>query len=106
MWLWPPLMQKELDRFRKSANSRKVQKQKDKVLPSGVSPNIAYTLPEKYNGEECLQPVDVDLIDAILADMQPQKDALSDWGVPEEFDRRAQDAFDRLPIREVTLQTI
>lgn len=106
LWLWPPLMQKELDRFRNSTNLRRVRKQKAKALPSGVSPHIAYTLPEKYNGVDCLQPVDTDLVDAILADMQPEKEALTDWGIPEEFDRRAQEIFDTLPVREVTMQTV
>jgi hypothetical protein len=99
-------MQKELDRFRNSVNSRKVRNQKEKALPSGISPNIAFIFPEKCNGVDCLQPVDMDLVDAILADMQAEKDALSDWGVPAEFDRRAQDVFDTLPVREVTMQTV
>jgi hypothetical protein len=96
MWLWPPLMQRELDKFRCLANNRRVRKQKDKICPSGTTPNFAYTFPESFGGRDCLQPVDVNVIDEILADMVDEHRALTDWGVPEDFAQRAKLGVRRL----------
>lgn len=107
-WLWPPVIQKELDRFCDEANNKRVRKQKNKVLPSGVSPNISYTFPERFEGEDCLQPIDRNLVQAMLDSerMRPEKRLATDWGVPDSFALRAQDAMRRLHIEEVTLPTI
>jgi hypothetical protein len=83
-----------------------VRKQKDKRLPSGVSPNTAYTFPEEYGGRNCLQPVDVVVIQEMLDEMQEEKDRLSDWGVPEDFAQRAQRALDVYSVGEVNLTNI
>src|ERR1700742_4696207 len=85
MWLWPPIMQKELDKFVHFANNRRMRKQKDKVLPSGVTPDFAYTFPDQFGGRDCLIPVDRQVVKEILDDMEAEKDALTDWGVPPEF---------------------
>jgi len=105
-WLWPPLMQKELDSFRHYANNHRIRKQKDKRLPSGVTPSFAYTFPEHFGGEDCLQPVDMQVIEEILEDMKPKAEQLMDWGVPPEFEARAQAGFDSLEIKEVTITTV
>jgi hypothetical protein len=85
-----------------------VRKQKNKSLPSGVSPHIAYTLPERYDGEDCLQPVNLGVIQEMLnsEEMLEARAAVSDWGVPEEFARRAEAAREFLNIREVNLQNV
>jgi hypothetical protein len=106
MWLWPPVIQQELDKFRYQANNRRVRKQKQKTLPSGVSPNIAYTFPERYGGADCLQTVDVRVIQDILDQMQAEKDALTDWGVPEDFSRRARTAFEEMCAPEISISNI
>jgi hypothetical protein len=106
MWLWPPVIQQELDKFRFQANNRRVRKQKQKSLPSGVSPNIAYTFPEKFGGTDQLQPVDIEVIQEILDQMQAEKDALADWGIPEDFAQRAQAAFVETRIVEVSVSNI
>ena len=106
MWLWPPLMQRELDKFCESANNRRMRKQKDKLLPSGVPPNIAYTFPERFGGEECLQPIDRNIVQEMLDGMQANHDALTDWGVPEDFATRAEAALNRLRVREVTMTNV
>jgi hypothetical protein len=106
MWLWPPLMQRELDKFCASANNRRVRKQKDKILPSGVTPNLAYLFPEKFGGRDCLQNVDVQIVEEMLEDMRAEKEALSDWGVPVEFSTRAQAVYKSLNSPEITLDNI
>jgi hypothetical protein len=106
MWLWPSLIQKELDKFCAAANNRRVRKQNDKVLPSGVSPNVAFLFPEKFGGRDCLQHVDMDLVDKILDDMREEKEASSDWGVPMDFAVKAQAAYEQLKSPEVTMDTV
>lgn len=105
MWLWPSIMQRELDKFRRFANNRRVRKQKDKALPSGVTPNFSYNLPERFGGRDCLQPVNVAVVEEILQDMEEQKNALTDWGVPPVFAARAEAASIQAGIRiqEVTM---
>ena len=106
MWLWPPLMQRELDNFCYQANNCRVRKQKDKILPSGVSPDYAYDFPECFGGTDCLEPVDVGIVQEMLDSMQKEKDSMSDWGVPEEFADRAQQVYDTLGISEVTMSNV
>ena len=108
MWLWPPIVQRELDHFREVANNRRVRKQKDKILPSGVSPSYAYTFPEDYGGVDCLQPVDREVIEEVLHDLEPEMVALTDWGVPPEFARRAQAICDmiNLKVNQVSINEV
>ncbi|KAH7903949.1 hypothetical protein BJ138DRAFT_1019807 [Hygrophoropsis aurantiaca] len=61
-WLWSTIIQKELDTLKARFNDHKVRFDADKLIPSGVSPNVAYSLMEKYGGEDCLQPVDITII--------------------------------------------
>ena len=102
------MLQRELDRFCDEANNKKVRKQKTKVLPSGVSPNIAYTLPERFDGVNCLQPVDRDLIQEMMDSpaMDEDKHLACDWGVPESFALRAQKAMEALHIQEINLHNV
>jgi len=108
MWLWPPLMQRELDRFRMEANNKRVRKQKNKALPSGVAPNLAYTLPEHFGASDCLQPVDTRVIREILREpeLQEGKDLLNDWGVPDWFANEAEAALQTLHVKEITLHNV
>lgn len=108
MWLWPELMQKELDAFKEKANHRRVRKQPDKILPSGVSPNTAYTFPEQFEGRECLLPVDKEYVEEMLKspEMEIGKIAATDWGLPDEFIARANAAYARLRSPKITMETV
>ena len=106
MWLWPPLMQKELDNFCYLSNNRRTRKQRDKILPSGVTPNYAYTCPERFGGHDCLQPVDVHIIDEILSDMCSEVSMLMDWGVPADFAARAKEVFAGLGVKEIKMDNV
>ena len=37
-----------------------------KKLPSGVSPNVAFTLYPQYGGEQCFQPVDRNFVKSLM----------------------------------------
>lgn len=90
-WLWPNIIQRELDKFCIVQNARRVRKQKEKRLPSGVSPEYSYTCPDLFGGHQCLRSADSGLIDELLSDLEEEKDALSDWEVPNQF-REAADS--------------
>jgi hypothetical protein len=83
-----------------------MRKQPEKILPSGTTPNYAYTFPEEFGGSQCLNPVDLTVIDAILRDMKGEFDTLTDWNVPPEFALRAERTAEFLHIREITLPNV
>ncbi|KAJ8579873.1 hypothetical protein M405DRAFT_869891 [Rhizopogon salebrosus TDB-379] len=68
-WLWPRLIQQELDKLKHRLNTHTVRYDRDKLLPSGVSPNIAMSLHEDYNAENCLQLVDRDVIKNLMEEI-------------------------------------
>ncbi len=102
-WLWPALIQKELDQLRDHFNSHKVRYDKNKVLPSGVSPNVAYALLDRYNAVDCLQKVDRLVVREIM-DAMGGDDLIR--FVDAEFAVRAQNAFDVLRLPTVTLDNV
>ena len=102
MWLWPTIMQTELDKFVKLSNNRRICKQSKKILPSGVTPDFAFTFPERYGASNCLIPVDVQIVDEILNDLKVEKEALTDWGVLQEFARKAEAGLTQMGVKEVT----
>jgi len=104
--LWPPLIQRELDSFTTSANNQCVRKQKDKILPSGVSLNTAFIFPEKFNGINCIQPVDIAVVDGILREFEEGQKAISDWGVPDEFAIHVKEAHELVGSPKVTVQNV
>ncbi|KAF8592319.1 hypothetical protein K439DRAFT_1643785 [Ramaria rubella] len=61
-WLWPKLIQHELDGLQYHFNNHYMRKDHKKKNPSGVTPHLAMMLPHKYHGTNCLQNVDVGLI--------------------------------------------
>ncbi|KAJ7856976.1 hypothetical protein B0H14DRAFT_2578612 [Mycena olivaceomarginata] len=47
-WLWPKIVQIGLDEFMDYFNNKKTRKQSTRILPSGVSPNVVFDMPEDY----------------------------------------------------------
>lgn len=88
-WLWPEIIQRELDKFCVIQNARRVRKQKEKKLPSGVSPDYSYPCPDLFGGRQCLKEASMSVVDELLADLEGEKEALTDWQVPEEFKEAA-----------------
>jgi hypothetical protein len=102
-WLWPTLIQQELDILKERFNNHPVRYDKNKVLPSGVSPNVAYALHEDYGGVNCLQTVDLDVVRA-LKDSLGGED-LSRF-VSKEFAAHCEDVFHSLHFSELTLENV
>lgn len=65
-WLWSTLIQTELDHLRDAFNNHRVRKDRGKALPSGLAPNVSFSLYEKYGGENGLLPVDCTIVKQLM----------------------------------------
>lgn len=65
-WLWPKLIQQELNQLREQFNNHRVRKESAKNHPSGVSPNVAFALYADYQAENCLQVVDCETVKQLM----------------------------------------
>lgn len=102
-WLWPKLIQQQLDTLKHRFNDHRVRFDRNKKLPSGVSPNIAYTLHKKYGGENYLQPVNTAIVRELMVELGGEE--LIQFVSPE-YAVCAQGVYDRLNIGELTLENI
>ncbi|KAG6848069.1 hypothetical protein H0H93_003660 [Arthromyces matolae] len=102
-WLWPKLLQQDLDLWRRNQNDHKGRSMRNKLLPSGVSPNIAYQLPHDYNGENQLQKVQVDVLHQLMEEIGGE--ALIRFVTPE-YARRAQAVYDSLQISSLSYENV
>ncbi|TFK51655.1 hypothetical protein OE88DRAFT_1628795 [Heliocybe sulcata] len=102
-WLWPTLIQKELDYLRKRLNGHKIRYDKNKILPSGASPNTMMKLHTRYGGEDGLIPVDLGLIGQL-------KEELGGPGLTQFVDtpyaERALEVFQSLNVEKLTFQNV
>ncbi|KAF8482338.1 hypothetical protein JB92DRAFT_3149094 [Gautieria morchelliformis] len=99
-WLWPKLIQQELDELRDRFNNHRVQKDRNKVLPSGVSPNEAFTLHEEYGAENLLQPVNKGVVRELMVSIGG--DDLIRF-VSVEYAVHAQEVYYSLGIQKLTM---
>ncbi|KAF8489233.1 hypothetical protein JB92DRAFT_3129528 [Gautieria morchelliformis] len=97
------MIQKELDELRDQFNNHVVRKINGKVLPSGVSPNIAYVLPDQYGGENHLQPIDK-LAAQGLMEAIGGKELIQ--FVSEEYASCAAEVFHSLGVERLTMQNV
>ena len=102
-WLWPILIQQELNELQERLNSHPTRLDRNKHLPSGVSPNVAYTLYEEYDAENCSQPVDVDVVQKLMDDIDGEE--LIRF-VSVEYAARAQEVFDSLNVPKLTFENV
>ncbi|KAG8894760.1 hypothetical protein FRB99_001007 [Tulasnella sp. 403] len=68
-WLWAIVIQKELEKLRVHFNDRRTRYQKKKAGPSGVAPSIAYALPGRFGGQQCLIPVDIPFVKQMMEEL-------------------------------------
>ncbi|KAE9390115.1 hypothetical protein BT96DRAFT_959865 [Gymnopus androsaceus JB14] len=68
-WLWSKLIQAELDALRDKFNNHRTRKDHIKLLPSGVSSNVAFSLYQKYGGSNGLLPVDKKIIKKLMEEI-------------------------------------
>ncbi|KAJ7813493.1 hypothetical protein B0H14DRAFT_2522815 [Mycena olivaceomarginata] len=94
-WIWPPIVQGKLDHFTERWNSHVIRHQRNKLMPSGVSPNELYAHPEYYGGRCFAIPVPQAALDAFRASIRLSRDAALSW-VPAEFDVIATQVYELL----------
>jgi hypothetical protein len=97
------VIQKELNDLKDRFNNHTVRRDRNKLIPSGVAPSIAYSLCEQYGGEGCLQPVDKAVIRRLMEELGGE-DLIR--FVPVEYAEKAQSIFDTLGIKDLTLQNV
>ena len=102
-WLWSTVIQKELDDLKDRFNNHIVRRDRNKLIPSGVAPNVAYALYQQHGGENCLQPVDRAVIRHLMEELGG-KDLIR--FVPAEYAEKAQSIYDALGIKDLTLQNV
>ncbi|KAI0719352.1 hypothetical protein C8T65DRAFT_693334 [Cerioporus squamosus] len=103
-YLWPKLIQQELDALCEKLNNHKPRRDRNKLNPSGVAPNVAYTLAERYGGERGgLQPVDTKLIDTLMEDLGGEELVRF---VSREYEERADTMFATLQIDKLTFHNV
>jgi len=102
-WLWPTLIQQELNELRERLNNHVVRFDKEKKMPSGTSPAIAYQLHEEFGGENCLQAVDVTVVQELMKDLGGEE--LIQF-VPPEYAARARVVFASLEIGKLSFSNI
>ncbi|KAJ7892568.1 hypothetical protein B0H14DRAFT_2432245, partial [Mycena olivaceomarginata] len=91
-WLWPKIIQLTLDNFLDYWNNHKIRTQRNKLLPSGFSPNYISDFPEKFGlthfGVAAPQP----FIDALRQNIPKTRKECYRW-VPDEFDAKASEVY-------------
>jgi hypothetical protein len=103
-WLWPQLLQKELDTFMEFRNGCMMRKDKTKPGPSGMSRNQAFSLPGDWNGRNCLLKIeDLSIIKELKKELGGSE--LVSFSTPE-FSVRAQKAYDSLNISDLTFENV
>ncbi|KAK7434314.1 hypothetical protein VKT23_020264 [Stygiomarasmius scandens] len=102
-WLWPVLLRKELAQFMEIRNGTKMRKDKNKLGPSGMSRDEAFTLYDSWGGKNYLMSVDVSVVREIMEEMGG--DSLLEF-VTVKFSTQAQEVYDSLHISELTMQNI
>ena len=102
-WLWPKLLQKVVDEFVESRNAYRSRKDQQKAGPSGISSNVAFSLPHTWGGRNCLLPVDCDVIRQIKEAMGGD-DVLS--FVDRDYAAQAEIAYSSLGITDLNFGNV
>jgi hypothetical protein len=103
-WIWPPVVQGELDHLTARWNSHVIRRQRNKLMPSGVSPNDLYAHPEHYGGRCFAIPVPQAAVNAFRDSIRIARDAALSW-VPAEFDAVAGQVYELLGSPECSAET-
>lgn len=94
-WIWPPIVQGELDYFTRLWNMHRIRSQNTKNMPSGATPTELYTSPHLYCGRRFSIPIPPDATHGLRSTIATSyEDALA-W-VPREFDELATEAYTQL----------
>ncbi|KAJ7333998.1 hypothetical protein DFH08DRAFT_750059 [Mycena albidolilacea] len=94
-WLWPKIVQIGLDEFVDYFNNKKTRKQRGRILPSGVAPNVVFDMPGDYGLENLAIPVAQEAIDELRTLIDTSREEAYRW-VSDEFDAFASEVYIQL----------
>ncbi|KAF7338929.1 hypothetical protein MVEN_01969000 [Mycena venus] len=94
-WLWPKIVQLSLDEFVEYWNNHKIRTQRNKLLPSGFSPNYICDFPESFGLVDFSVPAPQDFVDALRQNIPKPRDECYRW-VSDEFDARAWEVYEHI----------
>ena len=97
------MIQKELNELKDCFNNHIVRCGHRKLIPSGVAPNVVFSLHEHYGGEDCLQPVDPGIICQLMKELGGEE--LIQF-VSLAYASKAQAVFNTLHIQNLTFQNV
>jgi hypothetical protein len=90
-WLWPKILQIQLDQFVEYWNNHKIHAQRDKPNMSGSTPRHAFTVPAPP-AQQCGIIVDQVVIDALRDQIPVSREESMRW-VDDEFEVAARNAY-------------
>ncbi|KAJ7256694.1 hypothetical protein C8J57DRAFT_1517333 [Mycena rebaudengoi] len=91
-WLWSKIVQIGLDEFVDYFNNKKTRKQRSRILPSGVAPNVVFDMHSDYGLENLAIPVAQEAIDKLWALILTSHKEAYHW-VSDEFDALASEVY-------------
>ncbi|KAJ7268363.1 hypothetical protein C8J57DRAFT_1228076 [Mycena rebaudengoi] len=75
-WLWSKIVRIGLDEFVDYFNNNKIHKQPNRILPSGVAPNVVFDIPGNFGLENLAIPVTQEALDELRGLINtPRKEA-------------------------------
>jgi hypothetical protein len=102
-WLWPTLIQQELDKLRDHLNCHATYFDPSKKIPSGVLPDVTVSLCTEYRGENCLQSVDTTVVQNLMEELRGE-DLIHFVSI--EYADCAQGIFNNLGISKLTFKNV
>ncbi|KAK7014509.1 hypothetical protein R3P38DRAFT_2638165 [Favolaschia claudopus] len=94
-WLWPKIIQLCLDDFVDYWNNHRIRLQKDKVLPSGFSPNYICDFPERFGLVKFGEQAPQEYIDQLRQNIPKSREECYRW-VSDEFDTQAAEVYEQI----------
>ncbi|KAF8156751.1 hypothetical protein B0H34DRAFT_808164 [Crassisporium funariophilum] len=94
-WLWPRILQVQLDVFVEFWNNHRIRFQSKKSNVSGTTPRQAFTVPQLFGGKDCRIVVDQTTIDALRAEIPVSCEDAMRW-VDDEFAFQAQVVYEAI----------
>ncbi|KAH9920494.1 hypothetical protein B0H21DRAFT_701959 [Amylocystis lapponica] len=103
-WIWPPVIQHELDQYRESWNKHTIRAQHGKLMPSGSTPTMFFKAPSHFGGTRVSIEVTSDVLQALREGLSVSRSEAFRW-VDEAFSVAAQFVYEDLHKPPIDLGT-
>ncbi|KAF8140804.1 hypothetical protein K438DRAFT_1636902, partial [Mycena galopus ATCC 62051] len=84
-WLWPKIVQIGLNEFLDYFNNKKTRKQRNRILPSGVAPNVVFDMPADYGLQNLAIRVPQEAVQELRGLIETPREEAFRW-VSDKFD--------------------